>query len=575
MCIDLDRFLAVGVHYVAMSHKLTVIIPCKNEREHIGSCVVSAQQIADEVLVADSGSTDGTVDIARSLGCRIVEREYGTSGDFKNWAIPQAASGWVLILDADERISPELAAEIRRTLTDPPHDGYWVYRRNYFMGHSIHFGPWRNDRCLRLFRRDLGRYVGPTDHAEVELRSGTAGRLHARLIHYTCNSYAQYLPKLSRYAEVQARIWREQERPASLRQLLLRFPLRFLHGYVLRLGFLDGLAGLQVCVLVAYLSWLKQAYLWQLTRGRDWRELDDDQNRVPLAMPVPNPAAIQPQASIGRASGTRTEGSKPSLRELRRRLTPKWLRTDARRHRRNILFRRIGIQRCYTPPIVTRDPALAVRSTLPFVVAHRLLANPRMTFLQIGAFDGVGDDDLHELVAAHKLRGLLVEPQPIAFARLQQAYRNQPQVTLLQAAIAERDGTRELYCQRGQASMAASFDRDHLRKHGIPDSEIIVQQVTCHTVESALRSAGLQHVDLIQIDAEGYDWPIIRSIDFARLRPQILRFEYRHMAPRDADACLTLLASHGYRFMLEARDIIAVRAADASAAATTPQRRSA
>src|SRR5215212_1786598 len=116
-----------------MSTKLTVIIPCKNERDNIAACVASAQQVADKVIVADSGSTDGTLEIARGLGCRIIEREYGTSGDFKNWAIPQAVHEWVFILDADERITPELAAEIRHELADPRHGGFWVYRRNHFM----------------------------------------------------------------------------------------------------------------------------------------------------------------------------------------------------------------------------------------------------------------------------------------------------------------------------------------------------------------------------------------------------------------------------------------------------------
>src|SRR3954462_10317659 len=110
-----------------MSNALTVIIPCKNERRNIRACVASAQQVADEVLVADSGSTDGTLEIARGLGCRIIECEYGTSGDFKNWAIPQAGNEWVFILDADERITPGLAAEIGSTLVNPTHDGYWIY----------------------------------------------------------------------------------------------------------------------------------------------------------------------------------------------------------------------------------------------------------------------------------------------------------------------------------------------------------------------------------------------------------------------------------------------------------------
>ena len=102
-----------------MTAKLTVIIPCKNERENLVACIVSAQQVADEVLLADSGSTDGTLELARELGCRIIEREYGTSGDFKNWAIPQAAHEWVLILDADERITAALAREIRDVLDEP------------------------------------------------------------------------------------------------------------------------------------------------------------------------------------------------------------------------------------------------------------------------------------------------------------------------------------------------------------------------------------------------------------------------------------------------------------------------
>ncbi len=257
-----------------MSNKLTVIIPCKNEREHIRACILSAQRVANEILVADSGSTDGTLEMARGLGCRIIEREYRTSGDFKNWAIPQAAHEWVLIVDADERVTAGLAGEIRGVLAEPRHDGYWIYRRNHFLGHPVRFGPWRNDRCLRLFRRELGRYVGPTDHAEVDLSSGTAGRLRQRLPHYTCASYAQYLPKVVRYADVQSRVWHAAGRRTGWLQLLLRFPLRFLQGYILRLGFLDGLAGVQVCILVAYQSYLKHAFLWQLQNARDWRLLE-------------------------------------------------------------------------------------------------------------------------------------------------------------------------------------------------------------------------------------------------------------------------------------------------------------
>lgn len=551
-----------------MSEQLTVIIPCKNEQEHLRACIRSAQQVADEVLIADSGSTDATIEIARDMGCRIIEREYRTSGDFKNWAIPQATHEWVLILDADERITPALANEIRGTLQNAKHNGYWIYRRNHFLGHPIRFGPWKNDRCLRLFRRDAGRYVGPTDHAEVELSNGTDGRLRERMTHYTCASYAQYLPKISRYADVQARVWHAEGRRTRRLQLMLRFPLRFFQGYILRLGFLDGLAGLQVCALVAYMSYLKHAYLWQLQNTRDWRDLEPSDHhlappRVPLAPPVQvaaaNEIANDAEAQVIDVNHDSDDNrTKPrTLRALRHRLTPAWLETDARRRWRDIVFRHVGIQRCHTPPILTRRPEITVRTCLPFVLERELLRSPRLTFMQIGAFDGIGDDDLRTLVETHKLRGVLVEPQPAAFARLKKAYGHQPQVKFLQAAIAETEGVRDLYCKRGEASMVASFDRNHLRRHNIPEHVIVTQQVVCHTVESALRSAGLNHVDLLQIDAEGYDWPIIRSMDFARVRPRILRFEYRHMSSADADACLALLYENGYRFIVESRDIIA------------------
>ena len=133
-----------------MKQKLTVIIPCKNERKNIRPCIESAKLVADEVLVADSGSTDGTLDIVREIGgCRIVEREYINSGNFKNWAIPQAAHR----LGADRRRRRTrhrpLAEEIGALLDDVPRrDGYHIYRANYFLGHRVRHGGWgRTKSC--------------------------------------------------------------------------------------------------------------------------------------------------------------------------------------------------------------------------------------------------------------------------------------------------------------------------------------------------------------------------------------------------------------------------------------------
>ena len=269
-----------------MKQKLTVIIPCKNERKNIRPCLEAAKRVADEILVADSGSTDGTLDIVRDVGgCRIVEREYVNSGNFKNWAIPQASHQWVLVVDADERVTPELAAEIHTLLNGcPKHDGYHVYRANYFMGHRIRHSGWGRDKVLRLFRRDLGRYVGESDHAEVSVASGRVSHLRARLEHFTYWTYDQYFRKFERYTVQGAQNRRAAGKRASFVQMLLAPPLRFLHFYIFRLGFLDGMAGLQVSALTGMSSFVKQIRLWEMDQ----------------AIPQPDPESERPLDSVGR-----------------------------------------------------------------------------------------------------------------------------------------------------------------------------------------------------------------------------------------------------------------------------------
>jgi glycosyltransferase involved in cell wall biosynthesis len=253
-----------------MKQQLTVIIPCKNERMNIRPCIESAKLVADEVLVSDSGSTDGTLDIIRDCGgCRVIKREYINSGNFKNWAIPQAAHPWVLIVDADERVTPQLATEIKTLLAgEPPHDGYHIYRRNYFLGHLVRHSGWGHDKVLRLFRRDLGRYQGESDHAEIRVASGLVGKLKHRLEHYTYWSYDQYFRKLERYTVQGAENYFRQGRRASYLRTLFSPPLRFLHCYIVRLGFLDGLLGLQISALTGLSSFVKQIRLWEMERAR-------------------------------------------------------------------------------------------------------------------------------------------------------------------------------------------------------------------------------------------------------------------------------------------------------------------
>ena len=252
-----------------MKQPLSVIVPCKNERSNIAQCIESFRAIADEILIADSGSTDDTLEIAtRYDKVRVIRREYITSGDFKNWAIPQASHEWVLIIDADERVTPELASEITLELSrGPGSDGYWIYRNNHFMGHPMRFGDARTDSVLRLFRRDRGRYVGPSDHGEVEISTGRVGTLRSRMTHYSVWSYDQLLFKYDRYTSLQAQQWYEAGKRTSYFKLFVRPAFRFFREYILQGGILDGTVGLQQAWLCAFYSYLKQARLWELTQG--------------------------------------------------------------------------------------------------------------------------------------------------------------------------------------------------------------------------------------------------------------------------------------------------------------------
>jgi glycosyltransferase involved in cell wall biosynthesis len=250
--------------------KLTVLIPCKDEIGHIRACIESARPIADEILIADSGSTDGTLEVVESLGgCRVIERDYVNSADFKNWAIPQAAHQWVLVVDADERVTPELAAEIRRLLAEPPPcDGYSLRRDDFFLGHKIDHCGWSRSRLIRLFRRDASRYQVRRVHADVVVATGRVGQLAGRLEHYTATDIDHFIARQQRYSTWSALDAYDAGKRATWSKMIAHAPLRFVQSYVVKGGFRDGRAGLVVCGLIAFYSFLKDVKLWALAHSR-------------------------------------------------------------------------------------------------------------------------------------------------------------------------------------------------------------------------------------------------------------------------------------------------------------------
>ncbi len=250
-----------------MASKLTVLIPCKNEARHILACIKSVRRVADEILVADSLSTDETLDIVRRAGgCRIIEREFVDHADFKNWAIPQAAHPWVLVVNADERVTAELAAEIREILDreDSRFDAYRMRRSNFFLGYPIRHCGWNTATITRLFRRGVCRYGAARVHERLEVDPDKVGTLRGKLVHYTCESLGPWTDKQNRYTTVLA----EDRCAAGRRTCALAIfgnpVVRFFHLYVIRGGFLDGTPGLIVCLSSAFYTFLKHAKLWHL-----------------------------------------------------------------------------------------------------------------------------------------------------------------------------------------------------------------------------------------------------------------------------------------------------------------------
>ncbi|MBN2295668.1 MAG: glycosyltransferase family 2 protein [Pirellulales bacterium] len=262
-----DRWGATGLE--AVHAKLTVLIPCSNERKNIRDCIRSIRAVADEILVADSGSTDGTLEIAAEMGCRIIRREYINSADFKNWAIPQAAHPWVFIIDADERVPEALLGEVRAVLENPREDldAYSCGFQDFFMGYALHYARWDTE-SIRLIRRDVCRYQRRRVHANIDIDLNRVGRLKTQILHYSVWDYEDLIRKYNRYTSWGSRELWDRGRRATFWSLLVRPTLRFLHTYIIRRGFLDGLPGLQACIMMAFFStFMKQAKLWQMQSG--------------------------------------------------------------------------------------------------------------------------------------------------------------------------------------------------------------------------------------------------------------------------------------------------------------------
>lgn len=255
---------------------LSVIIIAKNEADRIRETLDSVYGWADEIIVLDSGSTDDTVAICREYTDKVYETDWPGFGKQKQRALDKAVCDWVLSIDADEQVSPELRAEIDKELQDDPsHTGYDVHRPVIIFGKVMDFSG-SGQSPLRLFKRTTGYFTDVPVHEKVMLREGSLGRLRGSLYHETYRDYGHAVEKFAEYAWLQAGVRYTRGKRGGLAGALLRSTLNFIHNYIVRFGFLDGSRGFVFAALHAQYTFNKYAALWMFGLGSAKR---DDRRR--------------------------------------------------------------------------------------------------------------------------------------------------------------------------------------------------------------------------------------------------------------------------------------------------------
>ncbi|RXZ33128.1 glycosyltransferase family 2 protein [Oxalobacteraceae bacterium CAVE-383] len=244
--------------------KLSVILITKNEAFHLQACLESVA-FADQLVVVDSGSTDNTVEIARGAGAQVIQTaDWPGFGPQKNRALAAAEGDWILSLDADERVTPELAAEIQAILALPqPAEAYEIPRKSWYCGRFIRHAGWTPDYVTRLIRRGSAQFSDDLVHERI-IVNGATGRLKMPLLHYSFRNFSQVLNKVDLYSTLSARQRYDRGQRSSVGKAVLHGLATFIRTYIFKRGFLDGWHGLALAISNAEGSYYRYMKLWLL-----------------------------------------------------------------------------------------------------------------------------------------------------------------------------------------------------------------------------------------------------------------------------------------------------------------------
>jgi glycosyltransferase involved in cell wall biosynthesis len=242
--------------------RLSAAIICRDEADRIGDCLESVA-FCDEIVVVDSGSTDATVEIARKHATRVVHNAWPGYVAQKNFALDQTTGDWILCLDADERVTPELRSAIERALDGAPTcAGFAMRRHAFYLGRWIDHGGWYPDWKLRLVRRGRARWGGVDPHDKL-VADGPVARLDADLVHLTYRDFADHLGTVQRFSDVVAEQWAQRGRRFSVARALLHPLVKFFECYVWKQGFRDGWPGFVIAATSAFYVFAKHVKLFE------------------------------------------------------------------------------------------------------------------------------------------------------------------------------------------------------------------------------------------------------------------------------------------------------------------------
>lgn len=245
--------------------KITVIITTYNEAHNIEAALLSVTNFASEIIVVDSFSIDGTVEIISDKfpEVKLLHRTYSGPADQKNWTIPQAQNEFILLMDADERATPAMWQEIENLMCQPDilKDAYWIGFTHFFMDQQVRYSGWQNDKTIRFIRRDKCRYNNNRVHEEIIMEGLSVGFLKSKFLHYTFKDAVHFVKKQVRYARWSAEDYDEATGHVTSYHLKVKPFFRFFKHYVIKLGFLDGNVGFIISSVAAWSVFMRYFFL--------------------------------------------------------------------------------------------------------------------------------------------------------------------------------------------------------------------------------------------------------------------------------------------------------------------------